>query len=96
MRRGERRLALGCGLPIVVISQRFYHTRGHYPGHCVCFQRSLVAGALGGSRNLTMSRAAGVAVGGVNNNKKKSYRPAPSATPASALADPFFFTQAHF
>ena len=48
-------LELGCGLSIVFMFARFYFTRGHYPGHNVCFP-SLFSGCkpLGVSRNLTV------------------------------------------
>jgi hypothetical protein len=51
-------LGLGCGLPISGLSHhilRFYHTRGHYPGHQVSFDLDLVAESLGCPRNLTVS-----------------------------------------
>ena len=35
--------------------QRFYHTRGHYPGHNLSFDDCLVAAALGRPRNLVVS-----------------------------------------
>ncbi len=47
-------LGLGCGLSIVYHLCRFYHTRGHYPGHRMCFHLDLVDRALGLPRNLTV------------------------------------------
>lgn len=44
---------LAADYPLFHLS-RFYHTRGHYPGHKVCFHPYLVDIALGFSRNLTV------------------------------------------